>query len=100
MSEFPKSKGKALNATQSDESDFEDFKDTPNVGVNYLVFTASLGSFQEPSEYAILDLHESPEDDFEEKDNIQAAYNNIFEEFIKLKKMNKNDVKKLNEIEL
>jgi hypothetical protein len=34
------------------------------------------------------------------EDDLQAAYNNLFEEFTKLKKLNEKTLKKLKEIEL
>jgi hypothetical protein len=85
----------SFNATHSDESDKDDLEE----GINYLAFVASCKSSHESSEYATPDLHESSEGESEE-DDLQAAYNNLFVEFTKLKKLNKKTFKKLNEIEL
>lgn len=70
-----KSKGKALNPTQStDKSDKDDPEDTPKEGVNYLAFTASYESSQESHEYNTLNMHDSSDED----DDLQVAYNNLF----------------------
>ncbi len=77
-----------------------DIDDSPIDNINYFAFAASYESSQESSEYATLDLHDSSEGEFENEDNIQDAYTNLFGQFSKLTKQNKKAFKKLNEIEL
>lgn len=97
---FLKSKGKALNATQSDDSDSKDKKDTSNEVANYVAFTASYESSHESSKYTTPNLHDSSDGESEEEDNLQAAYNNLFVKFSKLKRLSEKVFKKLKEIEL
>lgn len=78
-----------MNATQSDESNSEDSKDTSNEVSNYVAITASYESFHKSSEYATLDLHDSSEGESEEENDLQSAHNNLIVEFSKLKRLNK-----------
>lgn len=91
-----KSNGKAFNVTQSDESD----KDDAEQGVNYLAFGVSYESEHENSECNSQDKQGVSDNDSEEEDDLQNAYNNLFVEYTKLKKLNKQQLKKLNEVNL
>ena len=78
------SKGKAFNVTQSNASDNEE-----NV-VNYLAFGVSYDSEHEANESNSLDSeHNICDNESEEEGDMQNAYNNLFVECIKLKKLNK-----------
>jgi hypothetical protein len=91
-----KSKGKAFNTTQSDESDKEDIEETLEDGVNYLAFTTSYNDFSDTDEYVTADVKEFSDDEGEDK--LQDVYNVLYKEFSKLQKSNKRTLKKLEEL--
>jgi hypothetical protein len=66
-----RSKGKAFNTTQSDESDKEDIEEALEDGVNYLAFTTSYNDLSDNDEYATADVKESSDDEGE--DNIAGC---------------------------
>jgi hypothetical protein len=93
-----KSKGRAFNVTQSDESDQEE-KDE-NVA-NYVAFGVSYDSQDDVSEskslngdYGICD------NESEEEGDLQEAYNHLYSEYSKVKKLNKEHLQKLKEVNL
>ena len=91
-----KSNGKAVNLTQSDESN----KDDAEEGVNYLAFGISYESQHEDSESNSQDKQGVSEIESKEEGDLQNAYNNLFVECTKLKKLNKQHLKKLKEVNL
>jgi hypothetical protein len=83
-----KSKGRAFNVTQSDESDKED-KD--EIVANYVAFGASYDSEHEANESNSLDSdYDICDNESEEKGDLRNAYNNLYLEYSKLKKLNKH----------
>ena len=84
--------------TQSDESDKEE--KTENVA-NYVTFGISYESEHEASESNSLDSeHGICDNESEEEGDLQNAYNNLFMECIKLKKLNKQHLQKLKKVNL
>jgi hypothetical protein len=92
------SKGKAFNVTQSDESDKEEKAE--NVA-NYVAFGISYDSEHEISESNSLDSERGIcNNELKEECDLKNAYNNLFMECIKLKKLNKQHLQKLKEVNL
>jgi hypothetical protein len=93
-----KSKGMAFNVTQSDESDQEE-KDE-NVA-NYVAFGVSYDSQDDISESKSLDGdYGICDNESEEKGDMQEAYNHLYSEYSKVKKLNKEHLHKLKEVNL
>jgi hypothetical protein len=91
-------KGNAFNVTQSDESDKEE--QAENVA-NYVAFKTSYDSEHEASESNSLDSEFGICDkESEDEGDLQNAYNNLFLEYSKLKKLNKLHLQKLKEVNL
>jgi hypothetical protein len=84
--------------TQSDESN--NMEKAKNVA-NYVAFGISYDSEHEASESNFLDSeHDIYDNESEEEGDLQNAYNNIFLECIKLKKLNKQHLQKLKDVNL
>jgi hypothetical protein len=93
-----KSKGKAFNVTQSDESDQEEKAE--NVA-NYVAFGVSYDSQDDASESNSLDSdYGICDNESEEEGDLQDAYNHLFSEYSKVKKLNKEHLQKLKEVNL
>jgi hypothetical protein len=93
-----KSKGRAFNVTQSDESDQEE-KDE-NVA-NYVAFGVSYDSQDDVSESKSLDGdYGICDNESEEEGDLQEAYNHLYSEYSKVKKLNKEHLQKLKEVNL
>lgn len=83
----------------SDESESDDSNDSKENTVSYMAFAASVNDVGCPSEvgpFVLMetcdeDLHVNSDEDF----NLQRAYNQLFNECPKQKKMNKALLKKL-----
>jgi hypothetical protein len=88
------SKGKAFNVTQSDESEDDDSEDDEEVNVNYLAFTASYTNEYDNSSEQI-----GVENESDDEQDLQTAYNQMFQEFNKLGQQNKKNLKRLKEVE-
>lgn len=86
---YKKFKGNATNVTLSDESDFDDSKIHVDKNEHIRTFTASVKSRGESSVSASPDLVELSQDDSNDDDNLQVAYDKLFEEYSKLIKLNK-----------
>ena len=96
---YLKSKGKAMNASLSDDeskssSDDEHFFEDEQV--NFMAFVASTDGFvlQE-----IDDELEDSDIDGDIEESLQEAYNKLFEESLKLQKTNKSFLKKMHEVQ-
>ncbi|KAB1227705.1 hypothetical protein CJ030_MR1G005712 [Morella rubra] len=102
LSECPtylKSKGKAMNASLSDDeskSSSDDENSSEDEQVNFMAFAASTDGF----------VLQEIDDDFEDSDvdgnieeSLQEAYNKLFEESLKLQKTNKSFLKKMHEVQ-
>jgi hypothetical protein len=93
-----KSKGKAFDATQSDESDQEEKAE--NVA-NYVAFGVSYNSQDDASESKSLDSdYGICDNESEEESDLQEAYNHLFSKYGKVKKLNKEHLQKLKEVSL
>jgi hypothetical protein len=93
-----KSKGKAFDVTQSDESDQEEKAE--NVA-NYVAFGVSYDSQDDASESKSLDSdYGICDNESEEEGDLQEAYNHLFSEYSKVKKLNKEHLQKLKEVSL
>jgi hypothetical protein len=93
-----RSKGKAANTTQSDESDRDNTEETFEDMVNYLALTTSHNSSSDADDYVTAELKDFSDDEGE--DSLQDAYNDLFKEFFKLQKSNKRTLKNLEELVL
>jgi hypothetical protein len=92
------SKGRAFNVTQSDESNNEEKAE--NVA-NYVAFGVSYESEHEASECNSLDSdYGICDNESEEEGDLQNAYNALFLEYNNLKKLNKQTLQKLKEVNL
>jgi hypothetical protein len=92
------SKGKAFNMTQSNESKNEEKAE--NVA-NYVAFEVSYDSEHEASESNSLDSeHGICDNESKEEGDLQNASNDLYVECIKLKKLNKQHLQKLKEVNL
>jgi hypothetical protein len=80
-----KKNGKAFNVTQSDELD----KDDVEQGVNDLAFGVSYESEHDASEFNSQHKQGVSDNESKEEDDMQNAYNNLFAECTKLKKLDK-----------
>jgi hypothetical protein len=93
-----KSKGKAFNVTQSDESDQEE--KVENVA-NYVAFGVSYDSQDEASEFKSLGSdYGICDNESKEEGDLQEAYNHLYLEYSKVKKLNKEHLQKLKEVHL
>lgn len=92
---YKKSKGKARKVTPSGESDNEEFDHCINKNVNFLAFAGFIGSINESSEYDMLEHSKSSHNDSGEEDDLQMAYNKLFKEYAKLKKIVKKSLENL-----
>jgi hypothetical protein len=93
-----KSKGRAFNVTQSDESDQEEKAE--NVA-NYVAFGVSYDSQDDASESKSLDGdYGICDNESEEEGDLQEAYNHLYSEYSKVKKLNKEHLQKLKEVNL
>jgi hypothetical protein len=93
-----KSKRKAFNVTQSDESDQEEKAE--NVA-NYVAFGVSYDSHDDASESNSLDSdYGICDNESEEEGDLQDAYNHLFSEYNKVKKLNKQHLQELKEVNL
>jgi hypothetical protein len=88
-----KSKGKAFNVTQSDESKDDDSEEDEEVNVNYLAFTTY------SNQYHIFGVQNVSNNEFDNEHDLQTAYNQMFQEFNKLSQQNKKNLKTLKEVE-
>jgi hypothetical protein len=86
------SKGKAFNATLSDDSNCDE---TPGKDSNYLAIATSYGSPHESNK----NCYENSGSEDEQKE-LQRVYNKVFVKFSELREVNKQHVKKLNEFEI
>jgi hypothetical protein len=92
------SKGKAFNVTQSDESNQEEKAE--NIA-NYVAFGVSYDNEHKASESNSLDSEYGIcDNESEDESDLQNAYNNPFLEYNKLKKLNKQHLHKLKEVNL
>jgi hypothetical protein len=94
-SNLKNSKGKALNVTLSDDSDYDKIDETPGKDSNYLAFTASYDSSHESNNY----YSENSESE-DEQNEIKSIYNKLFVKYFELRNLNKQHVKRLNEFEI
>jgi exosome complex RNA-binding protein Rrp42 (RNase PH superfamily) len=84
-----KSKGKAFNVTQSDESKDDDSEEDEEVNVNYLAFTTY------SNQSHIFGVQNVSNNEFDNEHDLQTAYNQMFQEFNKLSQQNKKNLKTL-----
>jgi len=89
------SKGKAFNATLSDESDYDKIDETSGNDSNYLAFATSYDSHHESNNY----YFENSESKDEQND-LQSTYNKLFVKYSELRDLNKRHMKRLNEFEI
>jgi hypothetical protein len=88
------SKGKAFNATLSDDSDCNKIDETPDKDSNYLAFVASYDSSHESNNY-----YSKNSESEDEQNELQSIYNKLFMKY-SLRDLNKQYVKMLNEFEI
>jgi hypothetical protein len=92
------SKGRAFNVTESDESDQEEKAE--NIA-NYVAFGVSYDSQDDASEFKSLKSdYGICDNESEDEGDLQEAYNHLYSEYNKVKKLNKEHLQKLKEVNL
>jgi hypothetical protein len=100
MSKLQEIQGKGHEWTLSDKLDSDDSEKPFDKNENSMAFSASVISGGESNVSASLDLGESSQNDSDNEDDLQVGFTKLFEECMKLKKLNTKTFKKVNGVEL